>query len=136
MGPRRAAGYGRLEAEYLRSANDRTVVAIQIETGDAVDHIDEILSVQGIDVALVGLGDLSADLGCHLEFAAPRVVAAWRRCSMRVHATTSCRAWPTPTTRSRPRLHRAGIRLVAVGSDDVFLMDGSSRALDGLRSLR
>ena len=29
-----------------------------------------------------------------------------------------------------------GFRLVAVGSDDVFLLDGSRRALDGLRSLR
>lgn len=55
MGPRRAAGYGRIETEYLRSANDRTVVAIQIETGGGVERIDEILSVAGIDAALLGL---------------------------------------------------------------------------------
>ena len=103
MGPRRAAGYGRMEAEYLRSANDRTVVAIQIETGDAVERIDQILSVPGIDVALLGLGDLSANLGCHLEFAAPRVVAA-------VETVLACVWTPPrpsrhglrPTTRSPP----------------------------------
>ena len=137
MGPRRASGYGRFEADYLRSANDRTVVAIQIETGDAVERIDQILSVPGVDVALLGLGDLSASLGCHLDFAAPPVVAAvetvLEACGR--HDVLPGMAYAHDAATARAYVDQ-GFRLVGVGSDDAFLMDGSRRALDGLGSLR
>ena len=137
MGPRRASGYGRFEAEYLGSANDRTVVAIQIETGGAVERIDHILSVPGVDVALLGLGDLSASLGCHLDFAAPPVVAAvetvLEACGR--HDVLPGMAYAHDAATARAYIDQ-GFRLVGVGSDDAFLMDGSRRALDGLGSLR
>ena len=136
MGPRRAAGYGRIETEYLRSANDRTVVAIQIETGRAVERIDEILSVPGIDAALLGLGDLSASLGCHLDFTAPRVVEAVETvlAACRRHRVLPGMAYAHDAATARAYVEQ-GFRLVGVGSDDAFLMDGSRRALDGLESL-
>ena len=136
MGPRRAAGYGRIETEYLRSANDRTVVAIQIETGGGVERIDEILSVPGIDAALLGLGDLSASLGCHLDFTAPRVVAAVETvlAACRRHRVLPGMAYAHDAAAARGYVAQ-GFRLVGVGSDDAFLMDGSRRALDGLGSL-
>lgn len=137
MGPRRAAGYGRIETDYLGSANDRTVVAIQIETGGAVERIDRILSVPGIDAALLGLGDLSASLGCHLDFAAPSVVEAVETvlAACRRHGVLPGMAYAHDAATARAYVEQ-GFRLVGVGSDDAFLMDGSRRALDGLGSLR
>lgn len=121
----------------IESANDRTVVAIQIETGDAVERIDQILSVPGVDAALLGLGDLSASLGCHLEFAAPRVVAAVETvlAACRRHDVLPGMAYAHDAVTARASIEQ-GFRLVAVGSDDLFLLDGSRRVLDGLRSLR
>lgn len=48
---------------YMREANDSILVIVQIETRQAVDNIDEILSVDGVGAAFVGPADLSASLG-------------------------------------------------------------------------
>jgi len=50
-------------ADYARTANDETLVALQIESARALQNLDEILSVPGIDVAFVGPNDLHAQLG-------------------------------------------------------------------------
>ena len=49
--------------DYARTANDEIIVTIQIESRQALQHLDEILSVPGIDVAFVGPNDLHAQLG-------------------------------------------------------------------------
>lgn len=48
---------------YARTANDEIIVAVQIESIQALKNLDEILSVPGIDVAFVGPNDLHAQLG-------------------------------------------------------------------------
>ncbi len=49
--------------EYARAANDEIMVIVQIESAQALQNVDEILSVPGIDVAFVGPNDLHAQLG-------------------------------------------------------------------------
>ncbi len=49
--------------EYGRTMNDETIVTVQIESTQALQNLDEILSVPGIDVAFVGPNDLHAQLG-------------------------------------------------------------------------
>ena len=49
--------------DYAQMANDEIIVTIQIESRQALQHLDEILSVPGIDVAFVGPNDLHAQLG-------------------------------------------------------------------------
>src|SRR6266702_2610784 len=49
--------------DYARTANDEIIMIIQIESRQALQHLDEILSVPGIDVAFVGPNDLHAQLG-------------------------------------------------------------------------
>lgn len=48
---------------YARTANDEIIVIVQIESQQALQNLDDILSVQGIDVAFVGPNDLHAQLG-------------------------------------------------------------------------
>src|SRR6185436_18022707 len=63
VGIARAQGYGASLVDYLRSANDRLTVVLQIEHIDAVDRLDEILDVPGVDAVFVGPVDLSGSLG-------------------------------------------------------------------------
>jgi 4-hydroxy-2-oxoheptanedioate aldolase len=49
--------------EYARAANDETLLIVQIESAPALRNLDEILSVDGVDVAFVGPNDLHAQLG-------------------------------------------------------------------------
>ena len=62
-GPRRAALYGLETQEYLKRIDKELLIVIQIETKKAVENINDILSVKGIDATLVGPMDLSASYG-------------------------------------------------------------------------
>lgn len=64
FGPQRANAYGAVKAADQVSFGDKHVMPIiQIEHVDAVNNLDEILSVDGIDYAVIGPMDLSASVG-------------------------------------------------------------------------
>ena len=62
-GSPRAAGYTRNMMPYLTSANDEVVVMIAVETMEAVENLDEILSVEGLDGIFIGPVDLASSMG-------------------------------------------------------------------------
>jgi 4-hydroxy-2-oxoheptanedioate aldolase len=70
----RAARHGLMPRdEYLRMANAETLVAVQVENIKGVEHLEEILQVEGIDVILVAPTDLSASLGLTGQYDHPKV---------------------------------------------------------------
>ena len=72
----RANQYGlNLQKEFDR-ANDCNLVAVQIEHIDAVNNIDEILSVEGVDAVFIGPYDLTASMGITAQFEHPEYIAA------------------------------------------------------------
>ena len=56
-------GYGMSMSEYAEHSNAETLVCIQIEEGEAVANVEEIVQVEGVDVFFVGPSDLSQSLG-------------------------------------------------------------------------
>ncbi len=62
-GSPRAAGYTGNAMRYLESAKDEIVVMIAVETKEAVDNIDEIIQVEGLDGIFIGPMDLASSLG-------------------------------------------------------------------------
>lgn len=62
-GSPRAAGYTRNMAGYLASANEETVVMTAVETREAVENLDDILQVEGLDGIFIGPVDLASSLG-------------------------------------------------------------------------
>jgi len=75
----RANMYGMQLLKAVASANDQTLVCIQIEHLEGVRNIDEILSVPGIDAVLIGPYDLSASMGITGQFDNPKMADAKRR---------------------------------------------------------
>ncbi len=75
-GPRRA---GMFDPDYFKTANDELLITIQIETQEALDNLDEILSVPGIDACYIGPWDLSVSLGIGIppDWKAPKYEAAF-----------------------------------------------------------
>jgi len=64
FGPRRANQYGALESgEYLENAEKSFLRVLQIEHKKAIENLDEILQVEGIDLLICGPNDLSASYG-------------------------------------------------------------------------
>ena len=63
IGLARAHGYGLDFADYMARANDDVAVILQVEHIDAVNNIDAIADVEGVDAIFVGPYDLSASMG-------------------------------------------------------------------------
>jgi len=63
--------YGLKLVDRVQSANKETFICVQIEHKVAVENIDEILSVKGIDAAFIGPYDLSASMGITAQFENP-----------------------------------------------------------------
>jgi 2-keto-3-deoxy-L-rhamnonate aldolase RhmA len=62
--------------DYVKTANDATLIAVQIEDKEAVDNLDQLLKVDDIDVFFVGPSDLSQSMGFPGDPKAPSVAQA------------------------------------------------------------
>jgi 2-keto-3-deoxy-L-rhamnonate aldolase RhmA len=62
--------------EAMAQANEETMLVIQIETQGALDNLEEIVSIRGVDVALIGPNDLSIALGVPGQMEHPRLKSA------------------------------------------------------------
>lgn len=76
FGPLRASGYYRHADSYVTAANANLVVAIQIEDQRAVDDIDAIVAVPGLDLIVTGPNDLSGTYGLFRQHGHQTLVAA------------------------------------------------------------
>jgi 4-hydroxy-2-oxoheptanedioate aldolase len=58
----RASNFGRIR-DYVKGAQEELCVLVQVETREALDHLEEIAAVDGVDGVFIGPADLSASLG-------------------------------------------------------------------------
>jgi 2-keto-3-deoxy-L-rhamnonate aldolase RhmA len=72
----RAAYFGQNSMEYLKSANQEILIMTAVETGEAVDNLDEILAVEGLDGIFIGPMDLATSMGHFGNAAHPEVQEA------------------------------------------------------------
>lgn len=63
-------------AEYVKAANEATLIAVQLEEQAAIDNLDELLQVPEIDVFFIGPSDLSQSMGHPGDPKAPAVAQA------------------------------------------------------------
>jgi 2-keto-3-deoxy-L-rhamnonate aldolase RhmA len=75
----RASGYGSNFQDYFESINEQVLVLAQIEHYSAVEKIEEIVSVAGLDGVFLGPYDLSGSMGIVAQFDHPRMAEARRR---------------------------------------------------------
>lgn len=133
VGLGRAQGYGLTFADYIATANARTVVIVQIEHQDAVANADEILRVQGIDAIFVGPYDLSGSMGILGQVSDARVLEAIEK------VRESCAAANTPFgiycagAEQASAAITTGARLVAVGTDLTHLANSARNVLEAVR---
>lgn len=120
----RANRYGR-DTDYFRTVHERVCVIAQLETHAALDQLEDIAAVDGIDGIFIGPSDLSADLG-HLGDPGNAETQ-----DMIAKAAARCRAAGKPAgilTASVEAAHRyfeQGYTFVAVGTDVVVLRNGA-----------
>jgi 2-keto-3-deoxy-L-rhamnonate aldolase RhmA len=127
----RACGFG-LRPEVLETANDSIVAIVQIESVPALENVETIAQLPGVDVIFVGPSDLSHALGvpgqlesAEFRSALERVVAAARAAGIPAgilaHSNEAAQAY----------LER-GFGFLAVGSDSAFIVTAARQAASPL----
>lgn len=98
-------------AEYVAAANEATLIAIQLEDRAAIDNIDELLKVDGIDVYFVGPSDLSQSMGYPGNPKAPPVAEAISRSFRKMVAAGRTPGTPAGAENVREMLNQ-GVRYI------------------------
>lgn len=121
--------------QYLRSANGIHVAIAMIETRQALDSLDEILDVEGLDGVLVGPSDLSLALtgGERIDPDGPEVRDALDRVLGACRARGKVASVFCANGERARRLAAAGFQMCAVGTDAALLDQGVRTALQAAR---
>ncbi len=136
-GPNAVSGYGRRSATELTDVlEERTVVAVMIETPEAVAECDAIAAVDGVDIMLIGPSDLTAEMGIHGQYenahfhhAVESVAAACR-----THGV----ALGMAGIKSLDLLERfvdRGLRFISAGTDVGMMTEAATTRARALRGL-
>ncbi|SFM87314.1 2,4-dihydroxyhept-2-enedioate aldolase [Izhakiella capsodis] len=112
----RAARWGRID-NYMSNANDELCILIQIESQEALNNLDEILSVKGIDGLFIGPADLSASLGHPDNADHPEVQAAIKQSIERIRQAGKFAGILSVAPEAAKKYINWGATFVAVGVD-------------------
>ena len=128
----RASGYG-TAPDYARRANDSTFVIIQLETPQAVDALEKIAAVPGVDALFLGPGDLSANMGYIGDIAHPAVQQVIADVAKRCQAIGIPCGIVGPTPDMVSRFIALGYAYVAVASDMGMMMRQANAFIEAIR---
>jgi len=132
-GSGRASRYGRVK-DYLKNASNEICVLVQVETKSALDQIEKIASVEGIDGVFIGPNDLSASYGHIGNWAHPDMQAAMKDAVQRLKKINKPAGILTPNEEEAKRFIDWGYTFVAVGSDLGLLARGADGLLKRFKS--
>jgi len=106
--------------EYVEHSNRERFIILQIESPEALNHLEEIAAVEGYDILLFGAGDFSHRIGCLEEIHDPRVVDARKRVA--AAAKRHGKFAMLPGIHESLEIHlEEGYQLFGIGSDVVAL---------------
>jgi 4-hydroxy-2-oxoheptanedioate aldolase len=109
---------------YLKSANDNTLLIAQIESPRALDEAEAIARVPGIDVLMLGPGDLSVIAGIPYQFDHPLITGAYERVA--AAAKIAGKWWGTVSggPEHTQRLFDLGAKFICHGCDLLMVKQG------------
>ena len=122
--------------EYLKHANTETFLALQIEDREAVECVDEIAAVEGVDLLFVGPGDLSLSYGIPFQSGHATMRAAIARVANA--AAKHGKAWGIATgdVANAQQYVDQGAQMVTSGNDLVAVVEGFQRAWEEYKALK
>jgi len=133
FGPIRALLYG--GADYPQHADATIVTFAMIETAQALDNLDAILSVEGLDAIYIGPSDLSLALGCKPAFdeLEPAAAAAVDHILARAQAHGVVAGIHNGTPEAALARIAKGFRFVTISSDARLMAAGAQQVLARMR---
>jgi len=128
----RATSYGEDFEQYRQDTSEELLGIIQIETTEALNHLDEIANIDGVDVLFIGPSDLSMSLGIFGQTDHPLFVTT---VDLIVKSATNANKQVgilLSDPRDLKKYHDLGIQLFACGTDASFLGKGAKQIVEAL----
>ncbi len=129
----RASKYGSELDSYLNRINDDILVICQIETPTAVEAVEGIAAVEGLDMLFIGPFDLSASMGFLGQPDHPEVLEAIARIEAAAKAAGKALGCIQTPRRTPADLYKAGYALVLADCDIVLLRDAARGSVAALK---
>ena len=123
-GTTRATRFGRIK-DYARRAHEEICLLVQVETPTALDNIEAICKLEGIDGVFIGPADLHASLGYPGEIANPAVKPRIDEAIRRIRKAGKAPGILTPNEADARHWLECGALFVAVGADVGILARGA-----------
>ncbi len=121
-------------SELTATIDAAVLVVVMLETPQAIANADAIAAVPGIDVLLIGTGDLAAEHGVPDDLASPVLAAAYATV---VDACRKHRKWPgmggVYDEKLMERYIKLGMRMILAGGDVALLMGAATQRLSFVR---
>lgn len=134
VGLARAQGYGFEFEKYKDWLMKNGVVVVQIEHIDAVNNLEEILKVEGVDASIIGPYDLSASLGCPGDFNMKKVKGVIKKyldVCKKLHKPAGLHVIPPMAENVKDKI-KDGFKFIAFSLDTLFLGEKIRKELQNL----
>ncbi len=113
----RAAGFGQKSMDYLTHANDEILVLTAVETPMAVENLDDILRVDGLDGIFIGPMDLATSMGYLGDPSVPEVKAMIGTVEAKVLAAHKVLATVSSSWEQAQNLYQKGYQMLTLMAD-------------------
>ena len=123
-GTTRATRFGRVK-DYATRAHEELCVLVQVETKGALDQLEAICAVDGVDGVFIGPADLHASMGMTGETGSPKVVPLIEEAMRRIRKCGKAPGVLTGVDADIRRYLAAGALFCAVGADVGILARGA-----------
>jgi 2-keto-3-deoxy-L-rhamnonate aldolase RhmA len=143
--PRGARGYGprgvltnyeqKSVAEWTERIDDEVMIILQIERKKAIEVIDDLLSVEGVDAALIGPNDLSISLGIPGKYRDPIFMDAVQRVIYSCEKNGKISGIHTRNMEDILFWRERGMRLLAYSSDVALIVSASQKSISEIRGI-
>ncbi|MFN4145705.1 MAG: HpcH/HpaI aldolase family protein [Runella sp.] len=129
----RATQFAQNFQAYYDTTRDHLLGIVQIETLEALNHLDKIAAIEGADVLFIGPADLSMEMGIFGQFDHPRFIEALREITNAAQKAGKATGILFFNPDDFPKYHAMGIQLIACGADATFVGDGARNMVARLR---
>jgi len=132
----RASAYGMRLGEYFEQANESIATILQIETEGALDDVEEIAAIDGLDGLFIGPADLSARLGAFGQFESGQFLDAVERTVAAAAEHDVAVGTLATGLDSVERRQEWGVDFMAAGTDVGYLRESADQYLDRYHEAR
>ncbi len=120
-------------AEFMKEANEHTFIIAQIETKEAIENIDSILEIEGIDVGLIGPNDLSISMGIPDQLGSEKLVKAIDRVVESAKKRGKASGIHIGNIEALKKWRAKGMTVLAYSTDLGFMYSASKSSLEELK---